>query len=259
MFWRFLDPQHPLFNRDAPPEFAEQVSELYRRCDRVLGPVLDRVDDNTLLIVLSDHGFNSFRRGFHTNTWLWQNGLLALKDGVSPSEEAGDGFPGVDWSNTYAYALGLGGIYLNLKGREAGGILEEASGEAERVRRAIQQGLTNLNDSEAGASAIRGVCRKEQIYSGPYAGQAPDLLVNFHPGYRVSWPTSLGGFSHCLFENNTRRWSGDHIIDRDAVPGIFFMNRAPLHNHVNMLDLAPTILKYLNISGHESMEGKPLL
>jgi predicted AlkP superfamily phosphohydrolase/phosphomutase len=259
MLWRFLDSRHPLFDRDRAGELGEQVADMYRRCDRVLGPVLEQVDENTLLIVLSDHGFNSFRRGFHTNTWLWQNGLLALKDGATPSEDAGDGFPGVDWSKTYAYALGLGGIYLNLKGREAGGILDEGSGEAERARLAIEQGLANFNDPEAGAPAIRSVSRKERIYSGPYTAEAPDLLVNFHPGYRVSWPTSLGGFSHCLFENNTRRWSGDHIIDPDAVPGVFFMNRAAAHNHVNMLDLAPTILKYLDVPSHESMEGKPLL
>lgn len=259
MFWRFIDPLHPLFNRDVAAEFGHRVEELYQRCDRVLGPVLERVDEDTLLIVLSDHGFNSFRRGFHTNTWLWQNGLLALQNGATPNQDSGDGFPGVDWSKTQAYALGLGGIYLNLKGREAGGLLEEGSAEAEHVRRAIEQGLANLADSEAGKPAIRSVSRKEQIYSGPFAADAPDLLVNFHPGYRVSWRTSLGGFSHRLFEDNTRRWSGDHIIDPDAVPGIFFMNHAATHNHVNMLDLAPTILKYLDVAGYDSMEGKPLL
>lgn len=259
MFWRFIDPQHPMFNRDSAEQFGQRVAELYQRCDRVLGPVLERVDENTLLIVLSDHGFNSFRRGFHTNTWLWQNGLLALQNGAQPSEDSGDGFPGVDWSKTYAYALGLGGIYLNLKGREAGGILEEGSGEAERVRRAIEQGLANLPDTETAAPSIRSVSRKEQIYSGPFAATAPDLLVNFHPGYRVSWPTSLGGFSHSLFEDNTRRWSGDHIIDPEAVPGIFFMNRPGVLNQVSMLDMAPTILRHLGVPGHEEMEGKSLL
>ncbi|HET7748920.1 MAG TPA: alkaline phosphatase family protein, partial [Terriglobales bacterium] len=259
MFWRFIDRQHPMFNHDSAEQFGQCVAELYQRSDRVLGPVLERVDENTLLIVLSDHGFNSFRRGFHTNTWLWQNGLLALQNGGQPSEDSGDGFRGVDWSKTYAYALGLGGIYLNLKGREAGGILEEGGSEAERVRRAIEQGLANLPDTETGAPSIRSVSRKEQIYSGPFAASAPDLLVNFHPGYRVSWATSLGGFSHSLFENNTRRWSGDHIIDPNAVPGIFFMNRPAMHNHVNMLDMAPTILRHLGVLGHEEMEGKPLL
>jgi predicted AlkP superfamily phosphohydrolase/phosphomutase len=259
MFWRFIDRQHPFFDPDRSAELGPQVTQIYQRCDRALGRVLERMDGETLLIVLSDHGFNSFRRGFHTNTWLWQNGLLALKDGKKPEEQLGEGFCAVDWSKTYAYAVGLGGIYLNLKGRERSGIVQEGGSEAERVRRAMEQGLANLADTEAGAPAIRSISRKEQIYSGPFVAEAPDLLVNFHPGYRVSWPTSLGGFSHSLFENNTRRWSGDHIIDPDAVPGIFFMNRSAVHNHVNMLDLTPTILKYLNVTGYETMEGKSLL
>jgi len=217
------------------------------------------VDEETLLIVLSDHGFNSFRRGFDTNTWLLQNGLLAMQSGKKPDEQVGEGFPGVDWSKTYAYAVGLGGIYLNLKGREGAGIVELGSAEAERACRAIQEGLANVTDQKAGAQAVRSVSRKEQIYSGPYMREAPDLLVNFYPGYRVAWPTSLGGFSQCLFEDNTRRWSGDHIIDPEAVPGILFMNRPAAHNDAHMLDLAPTILKYLDAPGYDTMEGKPLL
>ena len=259
MFWRFLDKQHPLFEPDRASEFGPRVAQLYQRCDRTLGHVLERVDEETLLIVLSDHGFNSFRRGFDTNTWLWQNGLLAMQGGKKPDEQLGEGFPGVDWSKTYAYAVGLGGVYLNLKGRESGGIVELGSAEAERACRAIQEGLANFADQKAGRPAIRSVSRKEQIYSGPYLSDAPDLLVNFHPGYRVSWPTSVGGFSQCLFEDNTRRWSGDHIIDPDAVPGILFMNRPAVHNHARMVDLAPTILKYLDAPGYDTIEGTPLL
>jgi len=259
MFWRFLDSEHPGFEPERARELGQKIGEFYQRCDSLLRRVIDKADENTLLIVLSDHGFNSFRRGFHTNTWLWQNNLLALKDGKKPEEGLGDGFAAVDWSKTYAYSLGLAGVYLNMKGREAGGILEEGGSEAERVRRAIQEGLSGFADKETGTPAVRSVSRREEIYSGPYAGEAPDLLVNFHPGYRVSWQTSLGGFSHCLFDDNTRRWSGDHIIDPEAVPGILFMNRPMAHNHAAIVDLAPTILQHLGVAGQQSMEGKPLL
>lgn len=259
MFWRFLDSGHPSYDPDRAAELGHRVSELYQRCDALLSRVLDKVDENTLLMVLSDHGFNSFRRAFHTNTWLSQNNLLALKDGKKPAEDLGDGFSAVDWSKTYAYSLGLSGIYLNMKGREVGGILEEGSSEAERVRRTIQEGLAEFPDSETGRPAVRSVSRREEIYSGAYAADAPDMLVNFHPGYRVSWQTSLGGFSHSLFEDNTRRWSGDHIIDPEAVPGILFMNRTVVHNHVAIVDLAPTILRHLGAAGEEAMEGKSLL
>jgi predicted AlkP superfamily phosphohydrolase/phosphomutase len=258
MFWRFVDPQHPSFDRDRAVELGAQVDQHYARCDQLLGRILEYVDENTLLIVLSDHGFNSFRRGFQTNTWLWQNGLLALRNGKVPETAAIDAPSHVDWSKTYAYAIGLGGIYLNLKGREAQGILESDSNDAERVRRAIQNGLSNLKDEENGTGAIRDVSRKEQIYSGPYVGDAPDLLVNFHPGYRASWEASLGGFSPNLFEDNTRHWSGDHIIDPEKVPGILLLNRNVTANHAHIVDLAPTILKYFGIDDYQSMEGKPL-
>jgi predicted AlkP superfamily phosphohydrolase/phosphomutase len=216
------------------------------------------VDEETLLVVLSDHGFGGFRRAFDTNTWLWQNGLLALKDGYKPAEDLGEGFPSVDWSKTYAYAVGLGGIYLNLKGREGQGILEE-NGEAERVRRAIQTGLPEAVDVVSAHPAIRSVSRREELYSGPFAASAPDLLVNFHPGFRVSWQSAVGGFANQLLMDNTRRWSGDHIVDPESVPGILFMNRASNRNQPSILDLAPTILNHLGVAAPASMEGHSLL
>ncbi len=147
-----------------------------------------------------------------------------------------EGFSEVDWSKTYAYAIGLGGIYLNFKGRERGGILGEGA-EAERVRKAIQSGLAEFPDTEA---------------------QRPAMLVNFYPGFRVSWRTAVGGFANSLLEDNKRRWSGDHIVDPESVPGILFMNRKARHNHAQIIDLAPTILDYLGVTVPQFMEGKSL-
>ncbi|HEV2716433.1 MAG TPA: alkaline phosphatase family protein, partial [Terriglobales bacterium] len=104
MMWRFRDREHPGFEPDLSPELSTRIEEHYRRCDALLSAVLDRVDENTLLIILSDHGFGTFRRAFDTNTWLWQNGLLALKNGRKPDGSLSEGFPPVDWSKTYAYA-----------------------------------------------------------------------------------------------------------------------------------------------------------
>jgi predicted AlkP superfamily phosphohydrolase/phosphomutase len=164
----------------------------------------------------------------------------------------------VDWLNTYAYAVGLGGIYLNLRGREKSGIVEEGT-EADRVRSAIETGLTGIVDDEKQRPAIRSVSRRERIYSGAYVGDAPDLLVNFLPGFRVSWQSALGGFSQSLFQDNDRFWSGDHIIDPEAVPGILLMNRAARHDYARIVDLAPTILNYLGVVPQHKMEGDSLL
>jgi predicted AlkP superfamily phosphohydrolase/phosphomutase len=263
MLWRFRDPQHPGFEPDQSPELATRIEEHYRRCDRLLAAVLDKVDEHTLLLVLSDHGFGTFRRAFDTNTWLWQNGLLALKGNHRPGEESGQGFSFVDWSKTSAYAVGLGGIYLNLKGREHAGILEEGT-EADRVRRAIQTGLADLPDVQTERTAVRNVSRREDLYSGAFVGNSPDLLVNFNPGFRVSWHTAVGGFANSLIEDNMRRWSGDHIVAPEAVPGILFMNRAlhPGQDAVQppgIIDLAPTILNHLGVAVPKSMEGRSLL
>lgn len=258
MLWRFRDPGHPGYDHDRGKELSHRIEEHYRRYDALLGRVFERVDENTLLIVLSDHGFNSFRRAFHTNTWLCEQGLMALQDGKKPDEELGANFAAVDWSKTFAYALGLGGIYLNLKGREGGGIIEEGE-EAERVRGAIQEGLSGLRDADSGQVAIRSVSRREEIYSGPCLKEAPELLVNYAPGFRVSWQTALGGMPYDLFEDNQRRWSGDHIIDPSAVPGILFVSRPMRHNHADIRDLAPTLLGYFGLAPHSAMEGTSLL
>jgi predicted AlkP superfamily phosphohydrolase/phosphomutase len=258
MMWRFRDPQHPGYEPDLARDFSTLVEQHYARCDRLLAPVLDKVDENTLLLVLSDHGFNTFRRAFDTNTWLFKNGFLALKNGSKPGEDLGEGFSAVDWSRTYAYAVGLGGMYLNFKGRERDGILEEGT-EAERVRNAIQIGLAQIPDAATGRTAIRNVLRREDLYSGLYATKAPDLLVNFCPGFRVSWQSAVGGFANSLIEDNTRRWSGDHIVDPDAVPGILFANRHLKHDGANIIDLAPTTLNYLEVPVPPIMEGASLL
>jgi predicted AlkP superfamily phosphohydrolase/phosphomutase len=259
MLWRFRDREHPGFEPDLSPELATRIEEHYRRCDALLTAVLEQVDEDTLLIALSDHGFGTFRRSFDTNTWLWQNGLLALKEGRKPGDELNQGFAAVDWSKTYAYAIGLGGIYLNRRGRESAGILEEGS-EMERVQRAIQTGLADFPDPQAQRPAIRSVSRREELYSGAFVGSSPDLLVNFHRGFRVSWQSAVGGFSQSVLEDNLRRWSGDHIVDPESVPGILFVNRALRNNnHARIIDLAPTILGYLGVAAPLSMEGASLL
>lgn len=262
MFWRFRDKSHPLYDADLARTYERRIEEEYRRYDALLTKPLEAAEPDTLFIVLSDHGFNAFRRAFHVNTWLFENGLLALKGGKKPSEELGDYFTAVDWSKTFAYSVGLNGVYLNKKGRERQGILEEGA-EAERVRRAIEKGLTGIGDPATQQTAIHSISRCETVYAGAFAGEAPDLLVNYAPGFRVSWQTALGGMPHVLFEDNTRRWSGDHIIDPESVPGILFMNRTSARagngHAADIRDLAPTILGYFAVAKPQAIEGRSLL
>jgi predicted AlkP superfamily phosphohydrolase/phosphomutase len=256
MFWRFSEPEHPANRGESVSVYAHVIAEHYRECDTIVGEAMKHIDDDTLFITLSDHGMSSFQRGLNLNTWLYENGFLALKAGAKPGESP-DFFQNVDWDRTQAFTLGLGGIFLNRKGREANGILND--GEAETVREGILSGLTGLIDQDRGAVAVRSVARREQVYSGPYAGEAPDLIVNFSEGYRVSWDTPLGGVPQGLFADNVKKWGGDHVIDPALVPGVLFMNKKFSAEAPDLVDLAPTILNALGIQKGPEMEGSDLL
>lgn len=259
LFWRFCEPDHPANRtRRAGGDFAHVIEETYRHCDDVVGRVLPYVDASTLLIVLSDHGFGSFRRGVNLNTALYEAGLLKLQDGSRPGEETAEGMlRQVDWSATQAYALGLGSVYLNRKGREGQGIVGVE--EATQVARRVQAALTGLVDAETGRIAVRSVVMRGEVYAGECLEQAPDLLVNFAPGYRASWSTALGGVPAHVCEDNVRPWSGDHIIDPVLAPGVLFMNRPFRTKQANLLDLAPTILAAFDVPKGPAMEGASLL
>jgi predicted AlkP superfamily phosphohydrolase/phosphomutase len=259
MLWRFREPDHPA-NRGRPqaPHLEHAIEDCYRRADAVVGQALKFADDQTLLIALSDHGFGSFQRGINLNRWLYDRGLLALREGMDPGSEAGDMLLGVDWDRTRAYGFGLSGLYLNLRGREGRGTV--APEEAGPLKAEIARELTGLMDPGQNRVAVRSVSTREQLYRGPYVDEAPDLIINCAPGYRISWSSARGSVSaEGLLEDNTRKWSGDHIIDPALVPGVLLMNRPFRGEGARLVDLAPTILAALGVPAGPAMEGEPLL
>ena len=209
--------QHMFFgNMDGNDRYKQTIEEMYQRMDTLVGETLPFVDADTALFVLSDHGFCAFRRGVNLNSWLHQNGYLTLK----PDAEAGSFFEGVDWSKTRAYALGLGGMYMNVQGREAQGIVAPGK-EADALRREIIERLTALREDN-GEAPIRTVYATSDLYQGPYLQAAPDMLVGYHKGYRVSWDCAVGKVTKDILEDNTKAWSGDHCVDPVLVPGVLF-------------------------------------
>jgi predicted AlkP superfamily phosphohydrolase/phosphomutase len=257
MFWRFREPGHPANgDRGGAARWARAIEEHYRACDAIVGRAMAHADDRTLCIALSDHGFGSFRRGVHLNTWLHEHGFLALERGAEPGA-AGELLRSVDWGRTKAYAVGLGSVYLNLAAREAHGSVRPD--EAAAVQRAIAGELTGLVDRDRGALAVRRVVTREQAYRGAYAAEAPDLVVCFAAGYRASWATALGGVPRGQFEDNVKAWGGDHIVDPLLVPGVLFMNRPFAPDGASLLDLAPTILAALGVPKGAAMEGRSLI
>ncbi len=217
MFWRGLDPLHPR-HADTDPAVRDAVLWIYQESDRILGEVLARMGPRDRLIVLSDHGFTDYRRSVHVNRLLLEGGWLRLKAGARSSEPP---FRAVDWPRTRAYALGFNGIFLNRRGREALGVVDEA--EAEALKEEIRTALLALTDPRTGARVVQAVYDGDALYAGPYRERAPDLVVGFAPGYRASWQTALGGVPEGpVVVDNDRKWSGDHLIDPEAVPGVLF-------------------------------------
>lgn len=252
MFYRFLEPAHPAHraNGNSLERYAGTLEDLYVRMDRIVGATMPHVDDQTVLFVLSDHGFKSFQRGVNLNAWLQQEGYLA----VDPQARQEGYLRGIDWSRTRAYSFGLAGIYLNLAGRERQGIV--ARGESDSLTEEIATKLTGLVDAERGAVAVRHAYPKNRIYHGPYMDAAPDVVVGYSPGYRSSWGVALGRVSGPLIEDNTKAWSGDHCVDPPLIPGVLFCNRDFAAEEPGIEDMAPTAMRLFGYAPPAHMDGK---
>ena len=257
MFWRHTEPDHPANGGRPRYDLAHVIEDAYRRCDVIVGRALEQLGDDSLLMVMSDHGFGTFRRAVYLNAWLRSQGLLFLKEGVEPGDPAGDMLRSVDWSRTRAYSIGLSGLYVNLRGREAEGIVRPD--EARALQDQIAAGLPKLRDPASGMAVVRSVLRRDEIYSGPYAADSPDLVVNCAEGCRISWRSARGGVHHECVDDNEKRWSGDHIIDPALTPGLLATNQALRPRKTDLRDLAPTILAALGVPPGQAMEGESLL
>lgn len=251
MFYRYLVDGHPANRNKEARAYERVIEDLYRQADDLVGKVMARIDNDTVLMVLSDHGFESFCRGVNLNSWLLENGFLYLKENGPRRKTLQD----VDWARTKAYALGLGGIYINRKGRERFGSVAPGR-EARRIKDEIIAGLSGLRDPESGEIAINEVFDSERIYNGPYLEAAPDLIVGYNAGYRVSWDSAVGKISERVFEDNTKCWSGDHCIDPRLVPGVLFCNRKISAERPSLIDIAPTVLALFGIEPPSHMDGR---
>ncbi len=254
MFWRYIEDGHPAARGREDAEHKDAIEELYKRNDALVGRVMEKVKDGDVVMVISDHGFNSFRRGVNLNSWLHAEGYLTLKDGCDGSAEW---LRDVDWSKTRAYALGLTGMFLNIEGREESGIVKPGK-EAEALKAELSARLLGLMDAEKGEVGVNEAFITADLYTGPYLGNAPDLLIGYNAGYRTSWDCATGMVSGPVFEDNVKAWSGDHCIDPRLVPGVFFCNREIDDDDPGLIDIAPTALKLFGLKPPAHMDGKAL-
>lgn len=241
--------QHMFLGRNGaaqgPEAIPSVVEQVYRDMDELLGLIRARLSEDDVLLVMSDHGFSTFTRCVDLNRWLLEEGYLAVgEDGA------------IDWSRTRAYAMGLAGIYLNVAGRETQGTVPSA--EVAALKSEVAEKLAAMVDPETGEKPVQGVFDPSRIYTGPYAQEAPDLIVGYAPGYRVSWDSVVGKVGPTAFCANPKPWSADHCLHPAAVPGILLCNRALEADDAWIGDLAPTVLELLGVEKPALMDGRSL-
>jgi predicted AlkP superfamily phosphohydrolase/phosphomutase len=256
MFYRYLDPSHPANAGKDVETHKDTIPAMYGKMDELIGEVRAKLGDDpdTLLCVISDHGFCNFRRGVNLNTWLRENGYLFLKEG---SDTSPDWFANVDWKRTKAFTLGLTGLFINRAGREAHGIVGKGQ-ELDDLCRELKAKLEALRDPLDGQPVIKEVFLTRELHKGPYADAAPELLIGYHKGYRHSWDCATGSVTKDVLTDNTKSWSGDHCVDPRLVPGVFWSNRKINTERPNLMDIAPSVLDQFGVAIPAYMQGKAL-
>jgi predicted AlkP superfamily phosphohydrolase/phosphomutase len=255
MFWRFIDEQSPMYDPDLARKHGNAIETIYREADKMLDKALNTVDKDTVVLVMSDHGFTPFRRTFNVNSWLKENGYIRLINNWRQGQE--EAFMNTDWSRTKAYSYGLNSLYINLRGREGEGIVNPGA-EKEALVREIAQKLEQVTDPKTGERVVTKAYISEENYQGPQANKAPDIIVGYNRGYRTSWSAPLGRITKEVFGDNMDRWSGDHCMDPAVCPGILFSSEKIQADSPALFDLTPTILAIFGIQKPEDMVGKKI-
>ena len=214
--------------------YDAELLSVYQAVDRSIAQIRQTIPDADL-IVLSDHGFAKFERAVHLNTWLLHRGFLS----TNQAEEKEGTLQQAQWDTTEAYAIGLNGLYLNMKGREKHGSIEPGVAR-EALLTKLEQQLTSWRDPENGRQIVEVVSRN--VVPPRNAAIAPDLIVGYGPGYRASWQTALGGVPEAELENNSDAWIGDHCMNPAAVPGVLFLSGPQAKMPARLQDMTEFVL-----------------
>ncbi|MDX2035370.1 MAG: alkaline phosphatase family protein [Isosphaeraceae bacterium] len=251
-FWKYHDPRHVL--HEAGSQFAETIRDYYRMLDEEIGSILELLDEETNVLVVSDHGAQRLDGGFCVNEWLIREGLLVLDE--YPREVTPFAKLAVNWSKTKVWSEGgyYARVFLNVKGREPQGTIEP--GDVDRFRDELKAKLEATTDAE-GRPLGTEVFKPEEIYR-EVKNVAPDLIVHFGGLY---W-RSIGGVGYPtlhVLENDTGPDDCNHakygafVLAGSNVPACGKIERA------HLLDIAPTLLELGGYEVPPNMQGRSLL
>ncbi len=240
--WSYIDPQHPRYKPGNPYEGS--LREYYRFLDGKVGDLIDKhADEDTTVLVVSDHGAKAMVGGVCFNEWLMKEGYLSF-EGEVPAEVTPLNKLEIDWSKTVAWGDGgyYGRLFLNVEEREPSGVIPQA--DYDKVRDELVAKIESMVDHE-GTPLGNKALKPEEIY-GKQNGVAPDLIVIFG---ELRWRSvgSLGHGSTYTFENDTGPDEANH-----AEHGIFIMNNAPNHQTghkegLHLWDVHSTILDLFDL------------
>lgn len=225
-----------------------ELLAVYRAVDELVAEIR-RSQPSAELIVMSDHGFATYDRSVHLNRWLSNRGFLALHEAAAQEASLAD----ADWKSTEAYAIGLNGLYLNLKGREKNGVVAGAE-RRQALIETLREQLLAFRDPSTGAPVVNTVdATKPSTANGSVA---PDLIVGYSAGYRGSWETALGSVPRDEIAPNADAWIGDHCIDPAAVPGVLFTTRKVAGTATRLQDVTASILLRFHVRTAPEMSGQ---
>jgi len=211
--------------------------DFYKKLDKFIGEMYERVGDDIPFIILSDHGFTSIKKEVYLNSWLKEKGYLKFNKDVPES------FTDMD-DQSRVFVLDPSRIYIHLKGKYSRGCVAES--EYETLRQELKKELMLLNVD--GEKVIKSVIFKEDIYSGDHYDEAPDMVVLSYEGFDIKGAIN----KDCISGNGFL--TGGHTRDN----AVFYINRPVNCEGLNIMDVGPTIMSLLNI-GEDNFDGKKLI
>ena len=251
LFYRYFDENHRNYTYDD--KYKDALKDDYRFCDERIGEILGLVDDNTSIIITSDHSVQRLDGRINLNEWLIREGYMKLKD--RPKQLTPLMLADIDWHSTKAWATGFTGqLYLNVKGREQKGAVDPQ--DYDRVLDELSEKLKNITD-EQGRKLDTKVYKRREIHSGEYARFGPDLFIFFD---NCQWNISeLIGYDS-IYSYDTPKGQDDA---GHGPYGFFAMKGAGVANKgemsgADLLDIAPTVLHLMSLQIPTDMEGKVL-